>query len=89
MRIFVVAKEFFLLLQRSLTVAKKYFKRKKKAPTFLREAGAHGRRSQGLSRRFFSNFFLIFVIPTKITTFFKKVFIEHTYKVYGGNDHKP
>ena len=40
-------------------------------------------------RRFFSNFFLIFVLPIKIINFFKKVFIEHTYKVYDGNDHKP
>ena len=56
---------------------------------FLREAGAHGKRSQGLSRLVFSNFLLIFVLLTKIINFFKKVFIDHAYKVYEGNDLKP
>ena len=51
---------------------------------FLQEAGAHGRRLQGLSRQFFSDFFLIFVLPTKIITLFKKAFIDHAYKVYEG-----
>ena len=51
------------------------------AHTFLREARAHGRRLQGLLRQFFSDFFLIFVLPTKIATFFVKVFLDHV-KVY-------
>ena len=51
---------------------------------FLQEAGTHCRRLQSLSRQFLSIFSLIFVLPTKITNFFVKVFIDHAYKVYEG-----
>ena len=33
-----------------------------------------------------SPFFLIFVLPTKITSFFVKEIINHTYKVYKGKE---
>ena len=80
MRLFAATREFSLLLRRSIAAARKYLKRKKKAPT--RFYGKREHTTEGLSRRFFSDFFLIFVLPTKIINFFYKVLIDHTYKVY-------
>ena len=89
MRKFVASGESFRRLQRFFATTRRLLKRRKKAPTCFykkREYTAEGlkvdRDSSSLP------FFLIFVLLKKITSFFVKDIIDHTYKVYRGIEYQ-
>ena len=76
--------------QRLFAAAIRLLKRRKKAPMHFykkREHTAEGLKVDWDSSS--STFFLIFVFPTKMISFFVKDIIDHTYKVYRGKNIKP
>ena len=82
-RKFLASRGSFRRPQRFFVAARRLLKRRKNAPTCFYKKWEHTAEGlkidQGSSS---SPFFLIFVLPIKITSFFVKNILDHTYKVY-------
>ena len=86
---FTVSGESFRCPQRFFSTARRLLKRRKKASTCFYKKREHTAEYLKVDRdSSFSPFFLIFILPTKITSFFMKDIIDHTYKVYRGIEHQ-
>ena len=62
---------------------------RKKASTHFYKKWEHTVEGLKVDRDSFSSpFFLIFVLPTKIVSFFVKDILDHAYMVYRGKEHQ-
>ena len=86
---FAASRESFRCPKRLFVAARKLFKRRKRAPTRFYKKWEHTAEGLKVDRGNSSSpFFLISVLPIKITYFLIKDILNHAYKVYRGKEHQ-